>query len=184
MNAYKTENHDYKGFTIKIEWHYDCVMGPPWEEHDGHGDVSEWTTRDKRAGELVLCSERSQKRFYDFAGTIKKARAEGWGIGDEENAKLEARYGRKLTIREVTKESVMSDFRNMKAWCENDWHWCGYIVSVPGLEDDIYSLWSIESNDTDYHVGEALEVAQQAIDKELAARSSLEDASAQLLCFA
>ena len=35
-------------YTITIE--SDDMHGNPWEEHDGHGPVSEWTTRDRLPG--------------------------------------------------------------------------------------------------------------------------------------
>ena len=57
----------------------DDAMGEPWVEHDGHGIVSGWTSRDKRAGERVLSQYRGSFRYYDVAATMRKARAEGWG---------------------------------------------------------------------------------------------------------
>lgn len=58
----------------------DDHMGAPWEEHDGHGPVSEWTSRDKAPGELVLAEGRHSKRFYDFAEACRIARRDGWGF--------------------------------------------------------------------------------------------------------
>jgi len=48
------KTHEYKGHTIKIETHHDQYLGAPWEEIYGHGIISEWTTRDKRPGEIEL----------------------------------------------------------------------------------------------------------------------------------
>ena len=36
-----------RDFAVMVE--PDDGMRAPWEEHDGHGIVSEWTSRDKRA---------------------------------------------------------------------------------------------------------------------------------------
>lgn len=71
---------DYEGrkFAAKIE--RDENHGAPWDECDGHGDVSELTRRDKAPGEFVLYESRGAKRFYDFAAAVKRARAEGWGF--------------------------------------------------------------------------------------------------------
>lgn len=65
--------------TITATIHSDDDTTPPWDREDGHGEVSEWTGRDKLPGELVLCDERGRKRFYDYAAAVKTARAEGWG---------------------------------------------------------------------------------------------------------
>lgn len=68
--------------TYRITTEHDAQTPAPWENDDGCGIVSDWTTRDKHAGGLVLCADRSSKRFYDFAGTVAKAKAEGWGYAD------------------------------------------------------------------------------------------------------
>lgn len=65
-------------FTVSIE--SDSDQGTPWENEDGHGPVSEWTSRYKEPGELTLCKDRGKARFYDFAAACKQARKEGWGF--------------------------------------------------------------------------------------------------------
>src|SRR3546814_6962135 len=67
------------GFTLTASTVHDDSMGAPWEEHDGHGEVTDWTRRDKAPGELILSDDGGSKRFYDFQGACEKARAEGWG---------------------------------------------------------------------------------------------------------
>lgn len=57
----------------------DDSNAPPWENSDGHGEVTGWTTRGKAPGELVLNSDRHSKRFYDFQGACRIARRDGWG---------------------------------------------------------------------------------------------------------
>lgn len=64
-------------FTAKIE--ADDTGDLPWENFDGHGPVSEWTTRDKEPGELVLATDGRSRRFYDFAAACRMARRDGWG---------------------------------------------------------------------------------------------------------
>ncbi len=115
-------------YTVKIE--HDCDMGEPWKEHDGHGIVSEWTTRDKRPGELVLVSDRRSKRFYDFAGTLRLARADGWGLADDTLAQLTARLGRTPTRKEITAEAVMIDYEYLRAWCNGEWTWLYVVVTA------------------------------------------------------
>ena len=67
-----------KLFTFAVKVEQDNDGQAPWEKSEGHGVVSEWGTRDKRAGELVLNTDRGSKRFYDFAETMKIARRDGW----------------------------------------------------------------------------------------------------------
>lgn len=64
---------------IRIKTEHDDFIGAPWKEFDYYGIVSDWTSRDKRSGERVLCSERQRKLYYDFEATIQKAKDENWG---------------------------------------------------------------------------------------------------------
>jgi hypothetical protein len=82
--------HEDVAYVATIE--HDDMHGAPWEEEDGHGDVSEWTTRDKLPGELVLDEDGRHKRFYDFAGACKIARRDGWGFLPEP-VRVERRAG-------------------------------------------------------------------------------------------
>lgn len=67
------------GFTVMATIHDDPDSGPPWKEHDCHGWVTRWTSRDKAPGELVLNEDHGSRRFYDFAGAVRLARRDGWG---------------------------------------------------------------------------------------------------------
>lgn len=70
----------YGNVTIAVTIEPDNDHGAPWEECDGYGPVSDWTRRDKLPGELVLNSDRTSKRFYDFAEACRIARRDGWGV--------------------------------------------------------------------------------------------------------
>ncbi len=83
-------DHNGNSYTATIE--SDDHAGAPWEEHDGHGGVSDWTTRDKLPGELVLSEYGPSKRFYDFAGACRIARRDGWGYLPEP-VRVERRAG-------------------------------------------------------------------------------------------
>jgi hypothetical protein len=139
MHAYDTKTHDQDGSSYRIEWFYDEDMGAPWDEHDGHGEVSDWTTRDKKPGELVLSQDRSLKRYYDFQGAVAKAKAEGWNIAPytwpSKGAQAVA--------------AVLADFHHLKGWCDDQWHWCGIRVTLlddEGEETAIStSLWGFEA---------------------------------------
>jgi len=96
-----TNEKFYPGETFEFEHNgVACVAtiehggghGAPWDEECGHGDVSDWTTRDKLPGELVLSEDGRSKRFYDFAGACKIARRDGWGFLPEP-VRVERRAG-------------------------------------------------------------------------------------------
>ena len=55
---------DEMNFAVYLE--HDDDMAPPWKEHNFSGPVSDWTSRDKRPGELVLNEDRGCKQFYDY----------------------------------------------------------------------------------------------------------------------
>ncbi len=112
---------EYEGRTFEIEMAQDEFMGAPWDEH---GLVSEWTTRDKRSGEWVLCEDRGSKRYYDFAEAIEIAKKDGWdtepyGVGTEGERAVRA---------------VSADFNWLRRWCDDDWVWG--VIHVTLLDDD------------------------------------------------
>ena len=80
-------NFSIRGVSYVARIEEDLDHGAPWIEEEGHGEVSDFERRDKAPGELVLCGDGrgrlgtdSARRFYDFAGTCKIARREGWGF--------------------------------------------------------------------------------------------------------
>lgn len=149
-NILNTRDIEHNGITYRVQHLFDDYHGLPWEEHDGHGIVSEWTNRDKRPGELILCSDRQSRRFYDFAATMKRARAEQWGSPlSESNKKLG------LTPGQVAARSVMKDFTYLQGYVAGDWFYVGvYVFPLDAegnsLESRGQSLWGIESTDDDY----------------------------------
>jgi len=106
----------------------------PWEWCDSHGIVSEWVRRDKRPGELILCADRNSKRFYDFAGTMKRARAERWGYPPYTG-----------TNGDKARRAVMADYENLRAFCAGDWNYVCVMVTCEQTGDSA-SLGMIESN--------------------------------------
>lgn len=132
-------------FAVRIE--HDDNTGAPWEEHDGHGVVSDWTTRDKRPGELVLVQDGIQKRYYDFAASVKKARAEGWdsapyNIGQQ-------------TKDEQAAKAARADYARLRGWCHGNWGWVGVVVELLDKEGEgtgqTASVWGIDSESHEYH---------------------------------
>lgn len=146
MHAYETDTREIGGQSFMVEWFADEHMGPPWEEHDGHGPVSDWTTRDKRPGELVLNGDRhGWRRFYDFAEAVRIARRDGWNCAPYTHASKGAQAA----------AAARADFEYLRRWCDDQWHWCGIRVTLldeEGIPSGISSdLWGLESEPSDYH---------------------------------
>jgi len=128
------------GLRVVATIHEDSDHGNPWDNSDCHGPVTKWIRRGKNAGERVLSEDRGAFRYYDFAGAVKTAKAEGWGIAKEgeSNAQRAARMAE-------------HDFEVLRAWCNDEWNYCG--ISVQVFHDDIeltgeydHALWGIELN--------------------------------------
>ena len=99
-----------RGNTFNIHLEPDESMGMPWEECDGHGIISERTTRDKRPGELVLHTEGNSYLYYDFAATMKLASADGW----------DAEPYMTGTKGEQAYRAVMRDYEVCRQWCNGE----------------------------------------------------------------
>ena len=130
------------GFALVATVHVDDRQSPPWEEEDGHGPVSDWTTREPNEGERVLCVDRQSRRYYDVAEALVIAQRDGWGPDTPEAA-------------------VAADFARLKAWCDDDWWYVGVAVTVRKLDvqltgDFDHALWGIES-DAEGYLGEVAE---------------------------
>lgn len=127
----------------------DMHSGAPWDEEDGHGPVTGWETRAKLPGEMVLCSDRHAKRFYDFAEACRIARRDGW------DAEPYCTDGTE-TPRAKAAKAALADFNRLRRWCSEDWYYVGVIVSplcsCCGTPDEgrSASLWGIESDCGDY----------------------------------
>ncbi len=134
---------------------------PPWTQEDGHGPVTDWTTRDKQPGERVLITDRRSKRFYDFAEACRIARRDGWGVngGQLPNESAKAYAAR----------AVEADYTRLSAWCNGVWSYVG-VVLVPlctccgeGEPDYFHALWGVESDADDYLETVAGELVDQYI---------------------
>jgi hypothetical protein len=158
----------HHGREFKWEIVDDDNNDPPWERSDGHGVVSEWTTRAKRAGERVLITDYSSYRhyyyssyrYYDVVESTKRAKRkrDGWGLGDEAKAKLAKELCREPTKGEIIARAVENDYEFLRGWCNDEWRYVGVVVMdlESGDED---SLWGIESSSDDYLVETALDLA-------------------------
>ena len=136
LKPYDLMTFDYEGKTFHVERLDDPCCEPPWEHSDGHGPVSNWTPRDKKAWEWVLCEDHGLKRYYDFAEAMKMAKEEGWdaepyGVGTKGERALRA---------------VKADFEWLRKWCNDDWKYVTLHVILFG-EVDEYGYAEVEYED-------------------------------------
>ena len=130
--------HVIEGRVYNIDFFPDQSMGPPWEEHDGHGAVSEWTTRSKRPGERIIAAHHNSRQFYDYDGAIKKAKAEGWSVANSEG----------MTPAQIATAAVEADFKYLKSYIDGVWAWA--VVRTTAPNGDSNCLGGIQSNDQEY----------------------------------
>jgi len=140
------------GHYLKINCPYDEHMGEPWKEGDGHGPVSGWTRRDKRAGERILSSDHGANRYYDFAGAVEIAKRDGWGLAEKELTDLTRKLGRAPSKKQIASAAAERDFQLLQDWCDDGWHWI-FVDVVLHDPDDVEisrdSLGGVEDY-TDY----------------------------------
>lgn len=152
---YDGDTFEHAGRTFRVTFPYDDTGECPWEQGDGNGHVSEWTTRDKRPGERVIASDRSHKRYYDYAEAMDRAKREGWDAPP---------YGTG-TKGEQAARAVERDYEWMRAWCEDRWHYVGVVVALvdDDFEDDeeTESVWGVGDDDMDHLVSVAYELADE-----------------------
>ena len=143
--------------TARIEPDEDAT--PPWAREDGHGPVSEWVNRRKEPGERVLTEDGRFFRYYNIQEATVTARRDGWdtppfGIG---------------TPGERAARAVEADFRALRLWCSDKWHYCGIVVEVsrPGITLGSASLWGIELNHPNSDNSYLTEVANELLHEAL-----------------
>ena len=133
-----------EGFKVRAVIRRDEFMGEPWKEHDGHGPVSEWTTRDKRPGERILVADdrlySKMRRYYDVERAVTIAKRDGWDAPP---------YG-EGTPGERAARAVERNFQALRAWCHDEWYWGSMHLEVSfravELDDCAASLGGIEVN--------------------------------------
>lgn len=150
---------DFEGWRIVATIHDDDHNPKPWENEDGHGPVSGWTTRDKAPGELVLNEDGRSKRFYDFAEAVKIAKRDGWNSEPFDDG---------LTGGAKAAKAARADYERLRRWCNDDWRYIGVALQV-WFEDiqltDEYgaALWGIESDAGEYCTETANELISEAM---------------------
>lgn len=145
-----------KALTFSVKFEKDHDAGAPWENSEGHGNVTGWTTRDKLPGELVINTDRNSKRFYDFAGACRTALADGWDAAPHNDGTE--------TKRQQAAKAARADFEYLRQWCADQWEYVGVIVTLlddEGEETEVSdSLWGVETSG-DNHENEARVMADE-----------------------
>lgn len=158
---------DHAGTTFLAEIYADECPCAPWDISDCHGIVTDWETRIKRPGELVLSDGGRSRRFYDVQETTRKARADGWGLSEPALAELCETLGRQATRGEVVAAAVRADFEFLRGWCNDEWHYVGVCVRATDADGTAigepfdHALWGVESFNADYIQEVAAELASE-----------------------
>lgn len=166
------------GFTFTATIEHDSDHGAPWEESDCHGPVSDWRRKNwegywpKAPGELLLCEDSRSALFYDFQEACRIALRDGWNTAPYDVPGE--------TRRQRAARAARADFERLRAWCNDDWHWCGIVVTAyrNGIELGSASLWGIESDSSDYLEETARELCEEAMEQAREALASLCECSA------
>lgn len=150
------ETFEYNGATF-MRWTEpdDTSQRNPWDD-DGHGAVTDWTQRAKKAGEVRIDPGSGRSGwavFYDFAGAVKKAKAEDWGTNGKSKAEL-LELG--FTAGQIAADAAREDMQRMKDWFLDRWSYVGVVVVLCDDDDEPLpmpyraSIWAIESDAGDY----------------------------------
>lgn len=152
---YDGDTFEHNGRTFKVSIEHDSDHEFPWEDGDGQGIVSEWTTRSKLPGERILSQDRQSYRYYDIEATMKKAIEEGWNAPPYDEGIKKQKAARAVEV----------NFEWMRRWCNDQWEYVGVVVTLLDEEgeetDQTASLWGIESDDNQHIEEVAKELADE-----------------------
>lgn len=160
------DTFEHRGYTFQVRFERDDYMGEPWKEHDGHGVVTDWTSRDKAPYERILVSDRygRSRHYYDVQASTALAKKDGWGCLHSRFMDGVFHSGHK-TKGEALACAVDSDFENLRAWCADEWEWTTVVVTLDG-EDEGASLGGIDGyRDGKYCTEVAYELADEILSR-------------------
>lgn len=145
MSHYETlRDFAHAGLTFRLSATHDDDHGQPWKEEDGHVDVCEVDdVRRKRAGDVVLAEhDRGRGGYvYNLPEAMAKARAESWGVSDDEREKMRQDLGREPSQREVWARAVAMDAQRMRAWLRDDWEYLVLRVELLDVEGETVAAY-------------------------------------------
>ena len=85
----------------------------PWEYCDNEVNlITDWTRRDKKPGELILTTDRTYKRFFDYQAACRYALDNQWGSRD-------ALPGD--TKKQIASKAALNLFNYWRSWCDDEW---------------------------------------------------------------
>jgi hypothetical protein len=153
-DIYHQETYTHKcGKTYDVRWYYDYDYGSPLENGDGYGVTErlDWNPTNEEQLEQHLCDyeleleEETRLRlmrrlsgpsnrydsglYYDVLSSLHKAREEGWGMGVKWKAE-----NPDATREQELMAAVDADFKHLKGWYDDDWHWL--TCSVAPIDED------------------------------------------------
>ena len=169
------------GITFHVTTEPDHDAGTPWDRECGHGDVRRLDHPElkKRPGERTLTrSKRGYELLYDFAGAVKIARRDGWGLTETDAAALIERIGRPPTAGDIAAEAARLDFERTRAWCNDEWGYVGVIVTAPNGETD--SVWGVESDGGDAYIKEIARDLAEGMAPQLIEQAASDKTAAEL----
>jgi len=169
----QTDTIEHNGQTVLIEYFHDSDTGAPWENCDGHGNVtrvmSYYGNIEKKPGQVVLHKgdRNCYSYLYDFADAMKTAKRDGWNA---EPYNPEGDTPAKRALR-----AVNADMEYLRRWCADQWSYVGIVCTLldsEGEKTDVSdSCWGFETF-KDYHETEGRRMAQELADS--ANREALE----------
>ena len=153
-HIYHEETYTHKcGKTYNVRWYHDYDYGSPLENGDGYGvtERMDWNPTNEEQLEQHLCDyeleleEETRLRlmrrlsgpsnrydsglYYDVLSSLHKAREEGWGMGVKWKA-----ANPDATREQELMAAVDADFKHLKGWYDDDWHWL--TCSVAPIDED------------------------------------------------
>jgi hypothetical protein len=161
-DIYHEETYTHKnGKKYHVCWYHDYDYGSPLENGDGYGETvrMDWNPTNEEQleqhiadnededeeGEGIELEEHTRLTmmrqlsrpynrydsglYYDVLSSLHKAREEGWGMG----AKWKA-ANPDATREQELMAAVDADFKHLKGWYDDDWHWL--TVGVAPLDED------------------------------------------------
>lgn len=169
---YDGDTFEHNGNRFRVAFPHDDTMGAPWDEHDGHGPVSEWRCGSRRGhcyaskapGERPLHTDNGFTRFYDFAEAVRIAKRDRW-MSNADVLALNDPNRPKLTRGQLAARAAEEDFQRLKDWCEGRWCWIGVVVTLLDDNDKTASLWGIESDASEYLEEVAHELADEIAER-------------------
>lgn len=146
------------GFVLTATVYRDDDASPPWKRHDGHGPVSDWTSRQRAPGERILSQDCGNYRYYDVDQAVEIAKRDGWDSPPFKKGTKASRAAR----------AVEADFAHLKAWCDDEWQWVGVAVTVSKSDVELtgkydHAIWGIESSSGHYLTEVANEMVSEAV---------------------